>query len=279
MTVFKADDIESRLKNSKDQALRAQRDKSEIYEEGGKVIKLGPRHRFSVTTQELDLSILHKDDQLNLHLNGTDYIEPIDNEVLNAQKEFWDVEIESESEQLYRAEYLAGLILENAQLQQNNFDIKSLQALVNDDKALLKRVHDFATPRYKEAYEKGIHDHDAGKLLQQILPITETSGLLQYQPLERGLAALFWSASQKQFPQNDWQKRAISAKQLVDVFNHHDASQRLQEEIEQELGVFLQKYPIEAQASTRRRVAEYLSQELAQEENQFYIQPECKNLT
>jgi len=273
----KADDIESRLKNSKDQALRAQRDKSEIYEDGGKVIKLG-RHRFSVTTQELDLSIIHKGDQLNLHLNGTDFIEPIDNATLNAQKEFWNIEIESESPQLYRAEYLAGLILESAEHKQNNLDMTSLEAVIHDEKALLKIVHDFASPRYKEVYEKGIHDHDASRLLQHLLPIQKTSELLRFPPLERGLATLFWSVTQTQSPQNDWQKRAISAKQLVDVFNHHDASRRLQKDIHQELSQFLEQYPIVANASTRLRTAEYLSQELAQEKLTFTSSQYAKTL-
>ncbi|GAA0424908.1 DNA repair ATPase [Cocleimonas flava] len=265
----KADDIESRLKNSKDQALRSQRDKSEIYEEGGKVIKLGPRHRFSVTTQELDLSILFKDDQLNLHLNGTDYVEPIDNAELNAQKAFWHVDIESESAVLYRAEYLAGLILEKATLKQDNLDLVMLEIAAKDEAELVKIVHDFATPRYKEAYEKGIHDHDASKILQQLLPIQTTSGLLRFPPLERGLAALFWSVTQTQAPQNSWQKRALSAKQLVDVFNHHDASTRLQEEIQQQFNLFLESYPITIDEATAQRSCEYLSQELAQEKINF----------
>ena len=274
----KADDIESRLKNSKDQALRSQRDKSEIYEEGGKIIKLGPRHRFSVTTQELALSILHKDDSLNLHLNGTDFIEPIDNEELNAQKAFWNVEIESESPTLYRAEYLAGLILEKATLKQDNLDLVMLESAMKDESELTKIVHDFATPRYKEAYEKGIHDHDASKILQQLLPIQKTSGLLRFPPLERGLAALFWSVTQSQAPQDSWQKRALSAKQLVDVFNHHDSSKRLQDEIHQQLKQFLEQYPIEVDEATVSRSCEYLSQELAEEKITFVSSQYAKNL-
>ncbi|MCK5905426.1 MAG: DNA repair protein, partial [Gammaproteobacteria bacterium] len=264
----KADDIESRLKNSKDQALRAQRDKSEIYEEGGKIIKLG-RHRFSVTTQELALSILQKGDQLNIHLNGTDFNEVIDNETLNAQKEFWTLEIESESPQLYRAEYLAGLLLETEQ--------KSLEAVSNDDEGLLKKVHDFAAPRYKEAYEKGIHDHDASQILKKLLPVIKTSGLLRYSPLQRGLASLFWSVSKDQSLQTGWQKRAISAKQLVDVFNHNEARERLQQEIHQELNKFLESYPIDVDHNTRSLAAEYLSKELGQELDQELNQEQSEN--
>ena len=49
------------------------RDKSELFEEGGDVIRLGPRHRFSVNTQELDLTLMPRGDALYLHLTGTDF--------------------------------------------------------------------------------------------------------------------------------------------------------------------------------------------------------------
>src|SRR5690606_25094280 len=102
---------EARLKGARDQAVRALRDKSELFEAGGNVIKLGPRHRFSVNTQELDLTLLPRGDQLYLHLTGTDFLAPLANAELEALKPFWQVALESESEQLYRAEYLAGEVL------------------------------------------------------------------------------------------------------------------------------------------------------------------------
>ncbi|VFS51762.1 Uncharacterised protein [Budvicia aquatica] len=82
----KADDIDAKFKAARDQAIRSLRDKSEIYEDGGNVIKLGPRHRFSVNTQELDLTILPRGEQLYLHLTGTDYQEPIESDELETAK-------------------------------------------------------------------------------------------------------------------------------------------------------------------------------------------------
>src|SRR5690606_17548669 len=71
----KADDVEARVKAARDQAVRAQRDAAELFEDGGDTIKLGPRHRFSVNRQELDLTALPRGDTLCLHLIGTDYFE------------------------------------------------------------------------------------------------------------------------------------------------------------------------------------------------------------
>ncbi|MEZ5480113.1 MAG: DNA repair protein, partial [Thiolinea sp.] len=74
----KADDLESSLKAHKEQAIRGLRDKQDIFEDGGNVIKLGPKHRFSVTKQELDFTLLPRGDHQYLHLSGTDFFEPID---------------------------------------------------------------------------------------------------------------------------------------------------------------------------------------------------------
>ena len=105
----KADDVEARLKAARD-AVRALRDKSELFEEGGDV-RLGPRHRFSVNTQELDLTLMPRARRVPVHLTGTDFLEPLQDPRLDELRGFWQVNLESESETLYRAEYLAGEVL------------------------------------------------------------------------------------------------------------------------------------------------------------------------
>ena len=265
----KADDIESRLKNSKDQALRGQRDKADIYEEGGKIIKLGPRHRFSVTTQELELTILPRDGKQYIHLNGTDFYEAIDSEQLNALNTYWDIHHESETAQLYRAEYLVGQLLDAAEAQTDDLTLEGLTSALSREADLLKQVRDFAAPRYKEGYEKGIHDQDAANIIKQLLPIQQQAGLLRYSPLHRGLATVFWSSTQQQAPQKDWIERAKSALQIKQVFNQDKALARLQAEIERSLEGWLAHYPITADATSKARSAEYLSLELAQDETRF----------
>ncbi|MBF3273847.1 DNA repair protein, partial [Pseudomonas aeruginosa] len=126
----KADDVEARLKAARDQAVRALRDKSELFEEGGDVIRLGPRHRFSVNTQELDLTLMPRGDALYLHLTGTDFLEPLQDPRLDELREFWQVNLESESETLYRAEYLAGEVLAAADAGRDGFSLERLQALL-----------------------------------------------------------------------------------------------------------------------------------------------------
>ena len=107
-----ADDIDARLKAIRAQAVRSLRDKSDLFENDGNVIKFGPRHRFSVNTQELDLTIIPRREGLAVHLTGTNYYENIETPELLALKHVWDMTLVSESPDLYRGAYLAGEILQ-----------------------------------------------------------------------------------------------------------------------------------------------------------------------
>ncbi len=189
----KADDVESRIKSARDQAVRALRDRSDLFEDGGNVIKLGPRHRFSVNTQPLDLTLLPRGDHLAVHLTGTDFMEAIDDIELAALKPFWSVTLESESPDISRAEYLAGQILEAAMADRDGLDLPGLHGLAADTQALGKAVRDFAAPRYRDGYEKGIHDHDATLILQALLAVQRDAGTLVHPPAARALAFDFWA--------------------------------------------------------------------------------------
>ncbi|MEO7200882.1 MAG: DNA repair ATPase, partial [Dokdonella sp.] len=189
----KADDVESRITSARDQAVRALRDRSDLFEDGGNVIKLGPRHRFSVNTQPLDLTLLPRGDQLAIHLTGTDFMEPIDNPELAALKPFWSVALESESADLYRGEYLAGQMLAAAMDHRETLTLAELQQQAQDPADLAKAVREFAAPRYRDGYEKGIHDHDATLILKALLGLQRDAGTLIYPPAARALAFDFWA--------------------------------------------------------------------------------------
>ncbi|MGP9689578.1 DNA repair ATPase [Psychrobacter sp. AOP22-C1-C5] len=208
----KADDIDARLKAIQIESYKRLKDKSDLFEDGGQIIKLG-KHRFSVNTQPLDLTLLSRQQTdgkrvLNLHLTGTDYYEVLDNAELNALRPYWEMNIASESHTIYRAEYLAYSIIESAKNNQDGLTeaelyraydetastISSLDnnSDIDSNSPLAKLVKTYATPRYQLGYEKGIHDHDAALLLMQILPTLREAGLLIYTPQVRALAQLFY---------------------------------------------------------------------------------------
>lgn len=265
----KADDIEARLKGAKEQAIRTLKDKSEIFESGGNVIKLGPRHRFSVNTQELDLTILPRGEQQNLHLIGTDFYEPMDDEELNRLKPFWSVNTPSEAANVYRGEYLAYQIIQAARNSTDNLSWSSLSAVSADEKALLSLVRDYAAPRYNEGYEKGIHDHDATKILYKLLPALASAGTLKFTPSVRALAVIYWSEQQGQADQKLWPSRAQNALKIAELFNSIDAQQQLQSEMAQSIGQFITKHQLPADEGLYHNIAEYLMLELGQPAIEF----------
>ncbi|MGG4609179.1 DNA repair ATPase [Providencia sp. Me31A] len=259
----KADDIDARLKASRDQAIRILRDKTDIFEDGGNIIKLGPRHRFSVNTQELDLTILPKNNQLWVYLTGTDFQEPIENEELSLLQPYWTASLESESDTVYRAEYLAYSIIYAATKRQEGLDFTILKNALTSTEKLEKIVRDFASPRYKEGYEKGIHDHDAMAILKKLLPIGEQADLLRYSPTARAIAAIYWEIAQQQEIPALWPERARTAMNIHQLFHNDNALLDLQAEIEANISLFLQDNPIQCQAYEQTQAAEYLSFVLA----------------
>lgn len=191
----KVDDIQSRLKTIREDAVRQLKDKKELYEDGDHVIRFG-KHRFSVNTQVLDLTTVLRDGELNFHLTGTDFYEPIASTELSSTKAVWGMEVVSENESVYRAEFLAYQMLLAFREGKWNLpedesgSVMNRQTLTHDQ--LLPQVQAFMGPRYREGYSKGVHDQDATRILKALLEIDNACGILRYSARSRALANLFW---------------------------------------------------------------------------------------
>jgi len=267
----RSDDIDSRLKFAKDQSVRAQRDKQDIFEDGGSIIKLG-KHRFSVNTQAVDLTIVPKEDELALHLSGTDYFDPIEDKRLVSLQSYWDQSLISETSVVYRAEYLAASMLQAAEARTDDLDLDKLNKAKSSEDELLKLVKKFVSTRYQEGYEKGIHDHDAVKVLRTILNIREAAGLLRYPPKARALALLFWvnhSADKKAVGEFLWHVRSQSAALLAKTFQSEDAYIKIREEILPHIISYFDAFKMGVISHDCQLAAEYLSHELTEEKLSF----------
>ena len=263
-----AGDVDSRFKALKEQSIRSLRDKIDIYEDDGKVIKLGPKHKFSVNQQELDLTIIPRNDQLFFHLIGTDYYELVKDQALQGSKAYWSMSIESETPLLYRGEYLAYLVISAAQAERDQLTMSGLNRAVKDLAQLTKIVRDFSTPFYKHGYQKGIHDHDAALIIQAVLPAMNSADLLMFDPFTRGLALLFWTALDLTIDnasalKSSWSQRAKSAALLKKMFADAQAEDLVASEINHQINQFMGVFPIEANAQSLKRAATYLARQLA----------------
>ncbi|NOQ16438.1 MAG: AAA family ATPase [Methyloprofundus sp.] len=262
-----ADDAASKLKAIREQAIRSLRDQQDIFEDGGKVIKLG-KHRFSVNTQALDLTLINRQDKLVWYLIGTDYYQDADSAELDALRAYWQQSLISETTQVYRGEYLAAAIIHAAEHDQEGFSFAELKAAAAQDDTLLQLVRRYANARFQEGYEKGIHDVDAYTILKQLLPLRQTVGLLRYPPEQRALAIAFWCfAEHGDAQKKNWQRQAQSSAQLHQSLASRLAIETLVQELSAAIQEFLLVQPllqVDVVAS-----AEYLSAELAHSTPQF----------
>ncbi|MBF7074146.1 DNA repair ATPase [Glaciecola sp. MH2013] len=294
---IKADDLEAQLKAVKEQGIRSLRDKQDIFEDGGNVIKLG-KHKFSVNTQSLDLTLLPRDDGLYRHLVGTDFYERIENEELSRLKPYWQQNLVSENAEVSRAEFLVSVILKDAEEQRNGLSLASLYEQSNDAKALSAVIREYMTARYQEGYEKGIHDSDALAILQAILPIHQQAGLLRFAPKARALAMLFWIYDTADAEQRLlWQSHAQSAAVLSSSFSTIEGFKQLRKQLEEAMKAFTQDFKLQpnpANANTSERssaennaelnallsqAVEYLSLELAQSKLCFVSSQAASDMT
>jgi hypothetical protein len=265
----KADDVEARLKGVRDQAVRALRDRTELFEEGGNVVRLGPRHRFSVNTQALDLTLLPRGDELAIHLTGTDFLETLHDPELAGLKAYWQVGLESESAQLYRGEYLAGSLLQAAMEGRDGLELATLQRSAAEPDALERIVRDFAAPRYREGYERGIHDHDASLILHALLPLQQAAGTLRYAPRARALAMLFWSAQQRRDDVMQWAARQAGADAIARLFGSREGQLALLADIDAALSGFVEERKLPFDPVQVQAAAAYLAAELGAGEPVF----------
>jgi len=265
----KADDMEARLAAARDQALRGLRDKTELYEDGGATIRLGPRHRFSVNTQELDLTVLPFEGQLRLALTGTDFQEAVEDSALNELKDYWGLIIESESPTVSRAEFLAYQIIQAARRNEDGLSYEHLWGLLAQPEELEALVRAFAAPRYREGYEKGLHDHDAFLILQSVLPLADSAGLLRFSPSARALAMLFWQRSKGEPGPATWVESARTSHGVSRLYHNQVGMQTLQSEMEKGLSAFLECGELDLGPDLISQAAEFLALTLARQPEEF----------
>lgn len=188
----RAEEVASRVKSARQDALRALRDKAELFEGGEDVIKLG-EHRFSVHTQPLELVLVPRDGAMCVHLTGTDFFETIEDPALEAARDLWDQSLVSEAPDVYRGEFLAASMFLDAEDGKDGASIEALIDATRSPGGLLEAVRAYAQERLDEGYERGIHDHDAALILEKLLALRTSAGLLRFAPDARAMAILYWA--------------------------------------------------------------------------------------
>lgn len=255
----KAEDVKGQLKSIQQDAIRQLKDKQALYEDNDNIIRLGT-HRFAVNKQPLEATIVEQQEQMFLHLTGTGFFELIEDERLTQSKDVWHLDLFSETKDLYRAEYLAYKMLEDL-LTGPQEDWNSLAE--DSPKQVLSRVQEFMGPRYDEGYVKGVHDHDAAKILQEIVKMKSRIGLLRYSTKARALAVAFWQLSDNSLCDKTLLKATIAGIGLANkVFGPSDVQQAYIDQVRTTLEAFADSNDL-FDRQLAEEAAEYLFAELA----------------
>ena len=264
----KADELSGRLKSTKDEIVRRLRDKLELFDEGDNVIKFAD-YKFSVNTQPLELGMVLRNGNMIYHLTGTDYYEPIEDTDFLKTKDLWDQQLVSESRSVYRGEYLAYSILMSAINKEESLSLEILTESGNKEnhEELLAHVRSYAANRYHEGYEKGVHDHDAGLILQALVQLYNHCRLLRYDSLPRAYAILFWCF----YPDTEHKQRLRdklrSFGSLDHVFGHSEVNQSYINDILSLMNSFFVSFNRDIEPSVLGYAAEYLYYELQDSDN------------
>jgi hypothetical protein len=272
----RADELASRLKTAKQEALRALRDRQDLFEGGLAVVKLGP-HRFNVNSVALEPTVLPRDEGLELHLGGSDFFEKLDDPDIEAARAYWSQTLPSESPEVYRGEFLAHAVFSAAQRGDGGLSAAQLdQAAV--DGGLMAITRTFAAGRYDDGYERGVHDADAAAILEQLVRLHQGADLLRFPPRVRALATLFLGTWLEDPAHLSLQRRAKSLGRLRQRSPAGRGLMQVAQALLGPLGSFLTKAGLEATTTEAGLAARYLAEELAQEPLRLAVTREAVEL-
>lgn len=128
----------------------------------------------------------------------------------------------------------------------------TLDALIDaarTEGGLLALVRAYAAERYEEGYDRGIHDGDGARILDKLLHLRATGGLLRFPPGPRALGCLFWAFDVDEAQHRAWGLRARSLGRLREAFGHSDGLRALGQELAQAIEGFVGRYGLDEPAS------------------------------
>lgn len=193
----KASDLQSRLKSLKEDTLRQLKDKQELFVEGQNIVKFGP-YNFTVNTQPLDLTIVHKDGEMFYHLTGTSFFEKVADAEFEETRPAWEQMSISETSDIYKGEFLAYKLYKQV-LAGGSEEAEGLFALTLEkisvlrDEELTVLIQKEMASRYTEGYVKGVHDKDAALLVKNLINIHLSADLLRFSSPARTAGKFVWN--------------------------------------------------------------------------------------
>jgi hypothetical protein len=129
----------------------------------------------------------------------------------------------------------------------------------------------YAQDRYDEGYDRGLHDADTALIVEKLITLRESSGLLRFAPTPRALAALFWDHADGDEDKVRWHLQARSLGRLRKSLGHTNAAGALAGELTKAIQTFVETTNLGA-FFTEQEIGiagDYLFEELVDEQPKF----------
>ena len=287
----RADEVLRTLETAKEESARSLRDRTDIFEDGGQVIRLG-RHRFSVDSQRLELTTAVIDGELHVVITGTDFKEIVSVQALGESalgesnlddlRPFWDQSLVSERNDFSRIEFLATSLLNDAAHGGTDLTMTALREAAGSPASLEALVRSAAEGRVDEGYDRGVHDHDAALILGVLINRWDEVALLRFEPHTRALAQVFWAHGLDEAKQAELLASGVSLGRLRSTFANSPAIADFIATLTDHIALFTAANPALAESlgvgDDLVAVATYLFEELAEEPLAFVVSSAASNL-
>jgi hypothetical protein len=275
----KSEDIASRLKSLQQEGSRQLKDRLDLFADGDNIISFGP-HRFVINEQKVALTSIRRGDSLFYHLTSTEFFEKIDNEEFETTRSFWGQQLVSETDDIYRAEFLAYKLIKEVESYDDitsnrilriaeNLREKRNEELSEEEYRktssftnLFKTTQDFMTRFYEEGYEKGIHDVDCTKIFATLYPMYKKVGTLRFHPKTRAYAYIYWFHSAETFEKKNLAHKISSFATMSSMTSGSYQHKIYVEELNKLINSFFADFSYPIEEKYLYYSAEYLFEEL-----------------
>jgi hypothetical protein len=181
----KADEISRKLKSARQDALRACATGRAVRGRRGRQVRELPLQRQHAGARR-DAAAARR--RMALHLGRHRLLRADRRPGVQRTRAYWASRSCRRRREVYRGEYLAASVLAAAEAGEQGLDLAALYAAEREAGGLIELVRRFAAERYDEGYERGLHDADAAAILEKLLALRATAGLLRVSPAPRALA-------------------------------------------------------------------------------------------
>lgn len=198
-----AEELKGQINQLRKKAIKRVRDDSDLFEDQGNILKLG-NHKFSVNKKPFDIVLIKNNGKIYSHVETTKYYKEIP--LLESQKniyDVWDYDVISENKDLYRSEFLAYSILQDARNGVNGLSNNMINEILrkgvwnNKQVKLINVINNYSSKLFREGYIKGVHDLDAEKIVVALNDVYEKSTDVRFSSDEKIAAILLYSHIKK----------------------------------------------------------------------------------